>query len=115
MKTTRGCELLVAIRDGTDIDDETKKLNKTWIPLKDIKQSHPIQVAEFAVARGIEKLPQFAWWVKHTLKKRDGIIAATKARIAKSAHKYGVEVPTSVKHAREIDRKNGKPSLGRSD
>lgn len=71
MKTTRGCELLVAIRDGTNINDEKKKLDKTWIPLKDIKQSHPVQVAEFAVARGIDKLPQFSWWVKHTLKKRE--------------------------------------------
>ena len=59
METAWGCELLVAIRDGTDIDDEKMKLN-SWIPLKYIKQSHPIQVAEFTVAWGIEKLPQFA-------------------------------------------------------
>ena len=75
--------------------------------MKDIKQSHPIQVAECAVARGIDKLPQFTWCVKYTLKKRDGIIAAAKARVVKSTHKYGIEVPTSVAHAYEIDRKNG--------
>ena len=45
--------------------------------------------------------------MKHTLKKRDGIIATAKARIAKSTHKYGVKVLTSVKHLYEIDRKNG--------
>ena len=48
MKTTRDYESLVAIIDCTDTEDEKKKLNKTWISSKDIKQRHPIQVAEFA-------------------------------------------------------------------
>ena len=56
MKTTRGCELLVAIWDGTDTGDKKKKLNM-WILLNYIKQSHPIQVAEFVVAWGIENAP----------------------------------------------------------
>ena len=60
MKTTRGCELLVAIEDGTNIDNEKKELNMTWISLKEIKQNHPIQVAEFTVAKGIDKFSQFS-------------------------------------------------------
>ena len=59
MKTTRGCELLVAIEDGTNIDNEKKELNMTWISLKEIKQNHPIQVAEFTIAKGIAKLSLF--------------------------------------------------------
>ena len=60
MKTTRGCELLVAIEDGTNIDNEKKELNKTWISLKEIKQNHPIQVAEFTVVKGIAKFSVFS-------------------------------------------------------
>ena len=50
-------------------------------------------MADFAVARGFDQMPAFAWWVGHTLKKRDVIIASVKQRIAKTSHKYGIEVP----------------------
>ena len=43
----------------------------------------------------------------HTLKKRQVILAALKKRIRKTTHKYGIEIPTSVEHAYELDRKNG--------
>ena len=41
------------------------------------------------------------------MKKRDRIIAAVNTRVRCNAHKYGLEVPTSVAHALEIDKKNG--------
>ena len=78
-----------------------------WVPLADMKESHPVEVAEFAVARGIDRKPAFAWWVPYTLQKRDIIISKVKAQIKKATHKYGIEVPTSVEHAHEIDRRNG--------
>ena len=43
----------------------------------------------------------------HTLKKRQVILLALKKRIRKTTHKYGIEIPTSVEHAFELDRKNG--------
>ena len=79
---------------------------KTWHPLKELKESYPIQVAEFAVARGVDKMPAFAWWVNFTLKKRDSIIASVRSRIVRTTHKYGIEIPTSWKHAIEIDVRN---------
>ena len=72
-----------------------------------IKSVNPLQVAEFVVARELDKMPAFAWWVPYTLKKRDTIIASVQQRIAKTTHKYGIEIPTTWKHAREIDTKNG--------
>ena len=72
-----------------------------------MKESHPVEVAEYARARGIDKEPAFEWWVLHTLKKRQVILAALKKRIRKTTHKYGIELPTSVDHAYELDRKNG--------
>ena len=96
-KTTVGWKLLVRWKDGSE----------TWIPLKDMKESHPVEVAEFAKARGIADEPAFAWWVPYTLRKRDVILSAVKQRVRKTTHKYGIEIPTSVEHAEEIDRKNG--------
>lgn len=96
-KTTQGWKLLVQWADGTE----------SWIPLRDLKESHPVDVAEFAQARGIDGEPAFAWWVPYTLRKRDVIINAVKSRVRKTTHKFGIEIPTSVEHALELDAKNG--------
>ena len=74
-----------------------------------MKDSHPVDVAEFAKARGIADEAAFAWWVPYTLRKRDIIIKSVKSRARKVSHKYGIDLPTSAEHARELDRRN-KPS-----
>ena len=51
--------------------------------------------------------PAFAWWVQKFLRKRDHIVSAVKQRYAKRSHKFGIEVPKTVKQALEIDRENG--------
>ena len=66
-----------------------------------------IETAEFAVARGINNEPAFAWWVPYTLRWRDRIIAGVNSRIHKVTHKYGIEIPNSVEHAKKLDEKNG--------
>jgi hypothetical protein len=63
-------------------------------------------VSDFARARGIDNDPTFVWWVPYTLWKRDIIILAIKTCIRKSTHKYSIEIPTSIKHAYQIDEKN---------
>ncbi len=42
----------------------------------------------------------------YVLRKRDVIILAVNSRVHKTSHKYGIKVPSSAKHAIEIDRKN---------
>ena len=95
-KTTVGWELLVRWRDNSEC----------WIPLKEMKESHPVEVAEFARARGIEDQPAFKWWVPYTLRKRDVILAAVKTRVRKATHKYGVEMPRTIQEAYKIDERN---------
>jgi hypothetical protein len=95
-KTTVGWSLLVKWADKSE----------SWIPLKDLKESHPIETAEFAKARSIADEPAFAWWVPYTLRKRDIILSKINARIRKTTHKYGIEIPTSVENANELDRSN---------
>ena len=96
-QTTCGWKFLVLWKDGSE----------QWVPLKDMKESHPIEVTDFVLSRGIADEPAFAWWVHHTHKKRDVIISHVKARIRKMTHKYGMEVPRNLEHALAIDKKNG--------
>ena len=81
--------------------------SESWVPLKDMKESHPIEIADFSKSRGIDKEPAFAWWITYTLRKRDIIISAINTCIRKTTHKYGIEIPRSVKHASEMNQKNG--------
>jgi hypothetical protein len=68
---------------------------------------NPIKAAECSVTRGINIKPTFAWWVDHTLKKRDRVISAAKKRVVKNTHKFGMQVPTNVDEARALDKTNG--------
>ncbi len=59
---------------------------------------------------GINHKPAFNWWVPHVLRKRDQIISAVAKRSAhflKWTHKFGIEIPRTVKEALELDRHNG--------
>ena len=59
-KTTRGWKMLVQWKDG----------QTTWVPLAEMKETFPIETAEYAVARKISTEAAFAWWVPFVLKKR---------------------------------------------
>ena len=96
-QSTKGWTLLVQWLDGS----------QQWIPLKRIKEFYPVEIAEYAVSEGIDDQPAFAYWINHVLKKRDKIISALKNRMTKATHKYGIELPTSVAHAKQIDARNG--------
>ena len=95
--TTKGWKLLVNWKDGT----------QSWIPLTEVKDSNPIEVAEYAVTKGIDEEPAFEWWVPFTLRKRDRSIAAVNNKTKKKSHKYDIEVPRSIAHAYELNQKNG--------
>ena len=95
--TTVGWKLLIKFRDGSE----------QWIPLKVLKETNPVQVAEFAVARGIQDEPAFKYWVPFVLRKRDRIVAAVNSRVRKTTHKYGIEMPRSIEHALQLDAING--------
>lgn len=95
--TTIGWELLVEWKDGTT----------SWIPLKELKNSNPVEVAEYAVANKIAEEPAFAWWVRHTLRRRDRIIKKVKTRYWRRTHKFGIELPKTVDEALRIDLRTG--------
>ena len=75
--------------------------------MKDVKDSYPVQLAEFAMQNGIADEPAFAWWVPYTLKKKSRIISKIKSKYWQRTHKYGIRVPKTVQEAISIDNENG--------
>ena len=96
-ETTKGWEVLICWKDGST----------TWNKLKDVKDSYPVQLAEFSIQQGIQDEPAFAWWVPYTIKKKGRIISKVKSKYWDRTHKYGIRLPKSVKEAIEIDNENG--------
>ena len=81
----------------------------SWVPLKLIKESNPVEVAEHAWANGYFKEPAFRWWIKKVLRRRDRLTGKVKARCRKmNKLKFGVEVPSTVEEALALDKRNGK-------
>ncbi|KAL7478440.1 LOW QUALITY PROTEIN: hypothetical protein ACHAW6_004207 [Cyclotella cf. meneghiniana] len=82
--TTRGWELCCEWKHGST----------SWQKLSDLKESYPLQVAEFALATGIADEPAFNWLVTRVLKNRDWIISLVKCQSAqyhRQTHKFGIE------------------------
>jgi hypothetical protein len=97
VKTMKGWELCIQWKDGTT----------TWQRLADMKESNPVEVAEYAIARGIDIEPAIAWWVDWTIKQRDRIVAAVNNRSLKQTHKFGIAIPQNVDKANRLDKENG--------
>ena len=95
--TMKGWFMCAEWKDGT----------KTWVPLKDMKELYPVQVAEYSEANKLMSEPAFAWWAPFTLKKRERIIGAVKSHLKKKTHKYGLLVPNTVKETYILDKEAG--------
>ena len=95
--TTQGWKLLCEWKDGST----------EWIALKEIKDSYPLEIAEYAVANRIQEEPAFKWWVGDVLHARNRIIGKVKSRYWRTTHKFGIRVPKSVPEALQIDEDTG--------
>ena len=87
-----------------------KNGSTTWVKLSDFKECYPVQTAEYAATNDIDTESAFNYWVPHTLKKRDSIIYLVKKQqtgYLKKTHKFGIEMPKTVKEAAKLDAKNG--------
>ena len=96
-KTTKGWELCVQWRDGST----------SWERLGNLKETYPVQVAQYAVSAKLASKPAFAWWVPFVMKKIERIIAATKRKYSKTTHKFGIQLPKTVAEALQIDKETG--------
>jgi hypothetical protein len=96
-RTTKGWELSVRWKDGSS----------TWIALKDLKDTYPVELADYAIDNRIQDEPAFAWWVPYVTKKRIAIISNIGSKYWQRTHKYGIRVPRSINEAKDIDLANG--------
>jgi len=97
IETTKGWDVLIQWKDGST----------TWNKLKDVKDSYPVELAEYAVNNKVDDEPAFAWWVPYTIKKKARIISKIKSKYWQRTHKYGIRIPKSIKDAIRIDAENG--------
>ena len=74
--------------------------------LKDIKECYPVQLAEHAIAKGIDKEPAFTWWIPRVIRKKSRIISKVKSKYWRTSHKFGIRIPKTVDEALTIDRDN---------
>jgi hypothetical protein len=82
----KGHFLLVKRKDGS----------MSWEKLKDLKDSNPVKLAEFAVANRLVEEPAFNWWVPQTLRRRrNRIISKVKSRYWRTTHEFGIKLPHS--------------------
>jgi hypothetical protein len=83
---------------------EWKDEKTSWERLADLKQSNPVEVAEYVVAKNLLDAPDFVWWVPYVLRKRSRIIASVTKWYHKRTHKFGIEVPKSWDECVRLDK-----------
>ena len=91
-RTTSEWQLCIQWKDGST----------SWERLSNLKESHRIECAEYAVSQGLINEPAFNWWVGFVLKKRELIISLVKkrnTRYLKRNEKFGIALPKNVKEA----------------
>jgi hypothetical protein len=91
--TTEGWKHCIQWKDGST----------SWEPLSSVKESNPVEVAEYAVAQKLETEPAFSLWLPYSLKKRERIVDAVNKRYVLRSHKFGVKLPKSVQDALRIN------------
>jgi hypothetical protein len=97
-KTTKGWHLCVEWKDGTT----------SWERLADLKESNPVEVADYADTKSLLDTPAFIWWSPHVLQKRTIIISAVTNHYHKRTHKFRIEVPKSWYDCVKLDKENDK-------
>ena len=78
-----------------------------WMTLKELKVSHPIELAEYAVANDLTEEPAFKWWIPHVLRQWNQIISKVKGWYWQTTHKFGIRLPHSIEEALKINEQTG--------
>ena len=81
--------------------------SQSWIPLKNVKESNPLETAEYAMFRGIDTEPAFAWWVKHVQRLKSRAISRLHAsKQSKYRIRFGIEVLDTIEEALNLGKVN---------
>jgi hypothetical protein len=85
---------------------EWKDGTTSWEHLVDIRESNPVEVAEYAVAKSVLDPPVFGWWAPHVLNKQSRMIADVTKLYHRRTHKFGIEVPKIWDECVRLDKEN---------
>ena len=97
-RTTMGWKLKARWKDG----------GENWIPLKDLKDSNPLEVVTYAQNTGLVDEPAFAWWVPHFIARRDRIVSKLgTSKYWRTTEKMGITVPRTIEQAYALDKEDG--------
>ena len=76
---------------------EWKYRSTYYVALKDIKQSYPVELADYAKRIKNDDESMFAWWVLYVQENIEIKLFKVKSRSWKQTQKYGIRLPKSVK------------------
>ena len=107
------CSSIVS-RYSVDIEFLIAELNDLNIMACDVVNAYlnapcreNIWSTKYVVENRIDHEPEFAWWVPLTLRKQNMRVSKLQNKYWCMTHKFGIEVPTSVKQLYKIGDKNG--------
>ena len=97
--TTKGWRFRVRWKNGTSC----------WLPLKDLKESYPLEIIQYATGHQLLEEPAFAWWVPTYQSQKQRIIRKLgTTKYWRTQEKMGIRVPKTIEQAYALDKQNGK-------
>ena len=84
--------------------------NTTWISLKSLRLHDPYTCVLFATEKGLINSPEWAWvkdFIDDTTCYTKMLHAMKTTKSFGPKYKFKIQVPRSVKHALELDKRNG--------
>ena len=94
---TKGWEFYIKWKDG----------HCTWIKLKDLKESFPLELLQYVEYKKITKEPAFAWWIPFIKRQMKCNVKKLKTKYWEKTHKYGIKIPKDINEAARFDKENG--------
>jgi hypothetical protein len=85
---------------------EWKYGTTSWEHLEDLKESNPVESAEYVAAKSLIDTPDFFWWAPRVLRKRTISIDDVTKLYHKGTHKLGIEAPKSWDDCVRLDKEN---------
>jgi hypothetical protein len=76
----------------------------SWETLAALRESNPVEVADYAELNKLVSEPAFKWWVPHLLRKHKRIILKLTTRYQRTEQKFGIFIPRRVREALLIDK-----------
>ena len=89
-ETKTGSKRRFITTKGWDFQIKWASGDTTFIALKDIRETNPVEISEY--------VPAFAWWIRTALKRRDTMISKVSRRVRKKM-KFGIHLPATYEEA----------------